>query len=80
MPICPECGHEYETKVREIEQREGELVEVDIMAVRAAKKREQSDAKTLPELVALATERGYKNPSSWANHIWQARQSRRQRS
>lgn len=77
-PICPECGHEYETKVREIEQREGELVEVDIIAVRATKKREQSDAKTLGDLIALATERGYKNPSAWANHIWRARQSRRQ--
>lgn len=35
---CPECGFVVETKAREIEQRDGELKEVDLEAARAARK------------------------------------------
>lgn len=76
-PMCPECGHEYEIKGRQIEEREGELVEVDIEAMRRAKKQEQAQAGTFEELVALAQKRGYKNPSAWASHILNARKTRR---
>lgn len=35
---CPECGFELQLKAREIEQRDGELKEVDLEAARAARK------------------------------------------
>jgi len=45
-------------------------------AVRARKK-EQSRAQTLDELVALGKRRGYANPYGWARHTWNARQGRK---
>ena len=52
---------------------EGELEEIDVEAVRRAKKSEQASARTLDDLVTLATARGYKSPRKWAAHIITAR-------
>jgi superfamily II DNA or RNA helicase len=76
-PHCPECGHVYEIKTRKLEVREGELSEVDQTLFRAQKKREQTQARTMEQLVDLATDRGYKNPTAWATHVFNSRQTRR---
>lgn len=73
-PKCPSCGFVYPVQAREIEQVAGELTRVDPAELRRLAKREQSEAKTLAELQALAARRGYK--PGWAERVWQARQQR----
>lgn len=78
-PRCPECGHEYPKLERSagegrvIDEIEGELEEIDVTALREQRKREQGKAKSLEDLIALATARGYKSPERWAAHIHTAR-------
>lgn len=43
-PHCPACGFAYQKKPRQVELRDGALGEVDVEAMRAARKREVSDA------------------------------------
>jgi hypothetical protein len=79
---CPMCGHSHapeadgQGEIREIKQRDGELVEVDFEAAKRERMREQKHAETYEELVELAKRRGYK--PGWARHIWKSRQ-RKQR-
>ncbi len=73
---CPECGHVYQLTQREIEVRDGTLVELDVEAVRRQRKDEQRGAQTLDDLIALGRARNYKNPAIWARHIWNARQGK----
>ena len=79
-PHCPYCSFEYPKPDREtggdgrmLGEVEGELEEIDVEAVRRAKKSEQASARTLDDLVTLATARGYKSPRKWAAHIITAR-------
>jgi len=71
---CLECGHRFAPEARELQQVDGELVEV---AMRA-KRREQGGAQTLQDLIALGHQRGYKNPAAWAKHVLAARQTKGQ--
>jgi DNA repair protein RadD len=75
---CRECGQPFPSAPREIEQRDGELAEVDRDAVRAqqeaerlARKREQGSAKTLDQLLIVEKAKGYK--TGWAQHVHAAR-------
>lgn len=83
-PVCPECGFRYAKKEvaagggRQIEEVETDLEEIDIEAVRRARQIEQAQAKTLEELIALATARGYRSPKKWAAHIFTARMAKEQ--
>lgn len=72
-PHCPECGHTYEIKNREIEQKEGELVELDIALMARQKQQEQGMARTFEELVEIGKSRGYKSPHFWAKKVWSNR-------
>jgi DNA repair protein RadD len=69
--VCPVCGHMQAVKVREIQQVEGELAEVDAEALRLAQKREIGQARSLEALKDLARKRGYQ--PGWAFRIWEAR-------
>jgi superfamily II DNA or RNA helicase len=69
---CGECGHTFAAEVRELQQVEGELVEV---AARE-RKREQGSAQSLQDLIALGHSRGYKNAVAWAKHVMYARSSK----
>lgn len=80
-PACPECGYRYPAKEavaggRSIEEVEADLEEIDIEALRKRRQVEQAKAKTLQDLIDLATARGYKSPQNWAAHIWTARQAK----
>jgi superfamily II DNA or RNA helicase len=68
---CGECGHTFAAEVRELQQVEGELVEV---AARE-RKREQGKAQTLEELRQIAQQRHYK--AGWAERVYQARLTKR---
>lgn len=76
---CPECGHEYETKAREIEHVAGELQDVtDTMAARWGKHIPLSkvlrDARD-EDLAAIARARGY--AKGWVWHMRRQREQRR---
>jgi superfamily II DNA or RNA helicase len=71
VQVCRECGHVFAPQERrELQQVDGELVE---MAV--AKRREQSSARDLDALRQLAQQRGYKR--GWAERVYQARLAKR---
>lgn len=72
-PRCPECGHVYVAAPRKIDEVEGELQEIDVEAMRRERVAEQSRARSLEDLVQLATARGYKSPAKWAAHVYSAR-------
>ena len=74
-PICPCCGTPAKLSTREIKQRDGELQELAREAVRRSRTRQRAAARTLPELLALAKQRGYS--PGWAYKIHNARSSRR---
>ena len=80
-PICPVCGAACAPiKSRVIRELAGELTELRREAVRqrieerTANRREQGRARTLPQLLALAKERGYS--PGWAYRIAAARGQR----
>jgi len=80
-PQCPVCGAQCAPiKSRKIQQLAGELQELRREAVRqrieerTALRRQQQTARTLPQLLALAKERGYS--PGWAYRIAAARGQR----
>lgn len=77
---CVNCGHVFPIQIREIEQIEGDLVEIDKEAMmyqleveKKQKRREQGSCQTLQDLIALGRDRGYKG-DGWARGVWAARQ------
>jgi DNA repair protein RadD len=79
-PKCPDCGFAYPVKSREavgqgrmLGEVDGVLEEVDPDAIRRKRVAEQTKARSLEELVKLATARGYKSPDKWAAHVFTAR-------
>lgn len=77
---CPHCGYEFPVVPREIEQRDGALVEVDPAQARIEKLREQGNAQTEADLIAVGARRGMKRPELWARHVLRARAEKRARS
>lgn len=76
LSSCSECGVAFVVKGRTVDEREGELVELDPELVRRNRKQEQGRAGTLDELIALGVQRQYKNPVKWATMIFTHRQAR----
>lgn len=77
-PVCPNCGRVYPVKSRMIEEREGDLIEIDRDAAeraRLALRAEQGRTDTLEGLLELAARTG-RNPA-WARHVWNARRRKR---
>lgn len=77
---CPSCGFVYVSDGREVDKEGGELVEMteDMqVALAQARKKEVSGAKSLNDLLAIEKSRGYK--PGWANHIYEAKEKRRER-
>ena len=74
---CRFCGHTFVAEPRQVAQKDGQLEEVDVLALRRARKIEQGKAETYEDLVALGKARGYKNASGWAWFILQSRQGKR---
>lgn len=72
-PVCRHCNYKFETQQREIEQVDGELVELSKEERRKVQLKEQAAAKSVDDLVRIATLRGYKNPRKWAEHVYASR-------
>lgn len=70
---CPHCGAPLVVvEAKPVKVGDGELVEVtdkEKAELRRQRAFEQSQAKTLDELVALAVKKGYKNPMGWARSV-----------
>lgn len=77
---CPYCGKRIAPEFKEIEvDEDAELVEhgeAEKARVRALLKREQAEAKTYEDLIALGHKRKYKNPQYWAKQIWEKRRKK----
>ena len=69
-PVCPCCGTAAKLSAREIQQRDGELQELE----RTQQRRQVVKARSLAELLAVAKQRGY--APGWAYRIHGARAAR----
>lgn len=76
---CRYCGAEFPVVGREAEQVDGELKEIDVQAARRRKSAEEWSCKTVPDLIALGTTRGYTSPVEWAAKIWTLREAQGKR-
>lgn len=75
-PECGYCGYTFPIQSREIEQKEGELVEVDPATLRRKRMQSQGRCKTLESLIAEGTRRKMKRPHLWAKYVFNARQAK----
>lgn len=73
-PVCPNCGTVYPVIGRQVEEVEGELVEVTERAL-PAKQEIGMTARIegLPGLIAYGKAKGYQNPAAWARKQMQVR-------
>jgi DNA repair protein RadD len=72
-PICPYCGFNNGKTKREIEQeKQAELERIEEVKKKESRI-EQGRAQTLDQLIAVAKERGYKNPWAWAHFVYSGR-------
>jgi len=75
--VCPACGAVKEAKEREIKQVAGNLTEIREAEAQQMKmniRREQGMAKSLQDLLAVASRRGY-NPG-WAFNVYNSRKAK----
>lgn len=63
---CPHCGAPVAGQQRELEVVDGELQKVDKLAIRKEQKKEQGQARTLEDLVALGIRRKMARADAWA--------------
>lgn len=73
VETCKFCGFTFAVNSRPIEEKEGELVEVDPEVIRKQRLQAQGKCKTKEDLVAEGKRRGYKHAERWAHNVWQAR-------
>jgi len=71
---CPGCGHQPPVAAREVEEREGALVEIAAAQQKRARWAEERDCVSLDDWQRLAAARGYR--PGWAMVRWQQRQRR----
>ena len=75
---CKFCGFIFEIKPRKVEEKEGELKEIDSEEIARRRERQaQGMAQTREELIAIGRQRGFKNPAGWAHFVLMARRKRR---
>lgn len=74
---CPHCGAPVAGTQRELEVVDGQLEKVDKLAIRKEQKREQGQARTLEDLVALGLRRKMAKADAWAAITMAARQGRK---
>ena len=76
-PACPCCGHNVKAKVRELQQKEGQLVKITPEQKQQQMKdnrKEEGQCRTLQDWIRLANKRGHK--IGWAYMRYNLRQKR----
>lgn len=68
---CRWCGYAFQVEARAVEEKEGELVEVDTAKLKKDFLRRRAQADTLEKLIEFAKGEGYKHPVAWAAR-WQS--------
>lgn len=79
-PACKFCGHVFPVQAREVEEREGELVELtkeQLARQKTVRMTEQTSSKSRDDLIRLGRSRGYKSAERWADHILAAREKKK---
>jgi superfamily II DNA or RNA helicase len=75
-PVCAECGAPFPAKPRQLEQQDGELVELDRQRRKKIQRQEVWQAKSYEGLVALGASRRYRFPEIWARRILEWRENK----
>lgn len=77
---CPACGADCGKDLRiskkeaiELRERAAAEIEEERRRLGLARRKEQGQQQTLTDLIALGTERGYKNPRGWAWSVYSKR-------
>ena len=70
-PVCPECGHVYTVKPRQVDTVDGEMEEITSADI--PPRQQQGMAGDLESLIKLGRNRGYASPEVWAAKIISAR-------
>ncbi|MDR2337717.1 MAG: DEAD/DEAH box helicase [Deltaproteobacteria bacterium] len=73
LNICPQCKTPLQKSTREIQQEEGQLIEIQRLQERRQARIEQGRAQALKDLIELGKRKGYKNPYAWAKYVFNAR-------
>lgn len=73
---CPYCGFIFQVNFREIDEVDGDLIEVNPEELRKKRMSEQGKCESLEDLVALGKSRGYKRPYLWGRYVWNYRKAR----
>ena len=73
---CQSCGYIFDKKPRQVDEVDGNLVEIDLTKARRLRMSEQRVARSFDDLVKLGRARGYKRPYLWAKHITNYRKSK----
>lgn len=78
--VCPECGTPFPAKPREIEQRDGELVEIQRERERREVRRAQGRSESLDDLIRVYMQRhpdgNAGTAARWAAHVLAGRQKK----
>ena len=81
-----QCGHHFAPNAREIEEVEGDLVEMTAEAREQLrqqaikqKKQDQGRAQTLDDLIKIGRQRGMRRPELWAKFVLRARHAKEAR-
>jgi len=76
-PVCPECGHIYETRDNTPKQIDGQLREITEETIRKKNARKEvGKSSSLEELLRIGAERGYKE--NWAHIQFSLKEQKRQ--
>ena len=75
---CPKCGEPVEVRKRaELKVVDGDLVKVDMEAIKRERKQQQGKARDLSDLVKVGYSRGMNKPAAWAANVFAARSGRK---
>lgn len=75
-PVCLFCGYSFPVQSREVDEKDGDLVEINADEFRKKRRQAQGRCGTLEELIDEGKRRGYKRPHLWASYVFRARQKR----
>lgn len=64
---------------KDVEQKDGDLQEIDKDSIRKAKKLEEWQCSSIQELIDLGKRRQYKDAEKWAAYMWTARKARKEK-
>lgn len=74
MDRCVFCGYVYPVESRVVDEKDGDLVELERLRERKELRMEQGRCQSLAELHAFAKQHG--KSSGWAWYVWNARKSK----